>query len=222
MAKLEELDESKSKPKKKNHGSIRFFVFVDYLFLLIFLAFLLFIIFKLVGIWFTEAYFSDVLWTRYPLILPISIFFKYCGNTIFFFNIFNFLILATYRRRRRYNANVFGICLCNGRELSYVLFFPDVPEKDCDLQKSFVIGRANSHNVHNFHFHFHSNYEFNWRVYFSYLNIAAKIFILTSFCTRALPFFTYWTMLKILLVKINGKEWNNLQDVSLYPFLWFF
>ncbi|KAI4333997.1 hypothetical protein L6164_018740 [Bauhinia variegata] len=50
MAKLEELDDSAAKThKKRNHGSTRFFVFVDYLFLLIFVAFLAFIIFKMVG-----------------------------------------------------------------------------------------------------------------------------------------------------------------------------
>ncbi|KAK7342226.1 hypothetical protein VNO80_25170 [Phaseolus coccineus] len=48
MAKLEEMDNSVAKIKKKrNHGSTRFFVFVDYLFLLIFLGFLCFIIFKI-------------------------------------------------------------------------------------------------------------------------------------------------------------------------------
>ncbi|KAF7805909.1 Peroxisomal membrane protein 2 [Senna tora] len=50
MAKIEELDESKSKTRKRNHGSTKFFVFVDYLFLLIFLAFLCFIIFKMISI----------------------------------------------------------------------------------------------------------------------------------------------------------------------------
>ncbi|KAI4322638.1 hypothetical protein L6164_022313 [Bauhinia variegata] len=51
MAKLEELEDSTAKiHKKRNHGSTRFFVFVDYLFLLIFVAFLCFIIFKMVGI----------------------------------------------------------------------------------------------------------------------------------------------------------------------------
>ncbi|KAG5020934.1 hypothetical protein AAZX31_06G277300 [Glycine max] len=51
MAKLEEIDNSVSKTKKKrNHGSTGFFVFVDYLYLLIFLGFLCFIIFKIVGI----------------------------------------------------------------------------------------------------------------------------------------------------------------------------
>ncbi|CAJ1978960.1 unnamed protein product [Sphenostylis stenocarpa] len=48
MAKLEEIDNSEAKIKKKrNHGSTRFFVFVDYLFLFIFLGFLCFIIFKI-------------------------------------------------------------------------------------------------------------------------------------------------------------------------------
>ncbi|KAL5130740.1 hypothetical protein HKD37_12G033752 [Glycine soja] len=48
MAKLEEIDNSVSKTKKKrNQGSTGFFVFVDYLYLLIFLGFLCFIIFKI-------------------------------------------------------------------------------------------------------------------------------------------------------------------------------
>ncbi|KAK4255472.1 hypothetical protein QN277_008471 [Acacia crassicarpa] len=50
MAKLEELNESKSKNKKRNHGSTGFFVFVDYLFILIFLAVSVFIILKMIGI----------------------------------------------------------------------------------------------------------------------------------------------------------------------------
>ncbi|ESW04644.1 hypothetical protein PHAVU_011G113100 [Phaseolus vulgaris] len=51
MAKLEEMDNSVAKIKKKrNHGSTRFFVFVDYLFLFIFLGFLCFIIFKIMNI----------------------------------------------------------------------------------------------------------------------------------------------------------------------------
>ena len=48
MAKLEEVDDSTGK-NKRNHGSTKFFVFVDYLFLLIFLGFLCFIIFKMFG-----------------------------------------------------------------------------------------------------------------------------------------------------------------------------
>ncbi|RDX83686.1 hypothetical protein CR513_35367, partial [Mucuna pruriens] len=39
MAKLEEMDNSVAKIKKRNHGSTRFFVFVDYLFLFIFLGY---------------------------------------------------------------------------------------------------------------------------------------------------------------------------------------
>ncbi|KAL2328258.1 hypothetical protein Fmac_021685 [Flemingia macrophylla] len=50
MAKLEEIDNSASKIKKRNHGSTGFFVFVEYIFLLIFLGFLCLIIFKIVGI----------------------------------------------------------------------------------------------------------------------------------------------------------------------------
>ncbi|OIW12083.1 hypothetical protein TanjilG_15323 [Lupinus angustifolius] len=47
MAKIEELDESSAKRRPKmNHGSSRFFVFVDYLFLLLFIGFLCFIVFK--------------------------------------------------------------------------------------------------------------------------------------------------------------------------------
>ncbi|EXB62271.1 hypothetical protein L484_022159 [Morus notabilis] len=53
MAKLEPLDQEpdhddKEKPKR-NHGSTKFFVFVDYLFLLIFLAFLFYVLFKFVA-----------------------------------------------------------------------------------------------------------------------------------------------------------------------------
>ena len=52
-AKLEEMDELVAESKKKrNHGSTRLFVFIDYLFVLIFLGFIIFIIFKIVGIWF--------------------------------------------------------------------------------------------------------------------------------------------------------------------------
>ncbi|CAN0914945.1 hypothetical protein LINGRAHAP2_LOCUS28842 [Linum grandiflorum] len=57
MAKLEPLDNEprtdydKKDKKKRNHGSTKFFVFVDYLFLCIFLAFLSYIIFKIVGAW---------------------------------------------------------------------------------------------------------------------------------------------------------------------------
>ncbi|RDX77770.1 Peroxisomal membrane protein 2 [Mucuna pruriens] len=51
MAKIEELNESVAKSRiKRNHGSTRFFVFVDYLFLFIFLGFLCFIVFKILGI----------------------------------------------------------------------------------------------------------------------------------------------------------------------------
>uniref|UniRef100_A0A2P2P083 Uncharacterized protein n=1 Tax=Rhizophora mucronata TaxID=61149 RepID=A0A2P2P083_RHIMU len=55
MAKLELLDnepkQQKTEDKKKrNHGSTKFFVFVDYLFLCIFLGFLCFILFKIVGV----------------------------------------------------------------------------------------------------------------------------------------------------------------------------
>ncbi|KAL7185594.1 hypothetical protein ACSBR2_027521 [Camellia fascicularis] len=55
MAKLEPLEEpiqqQKQKTKtKRNHGSTKFFVFVDYLFLLIFIGFLCFILFKMIGI----------------------------------------------------------------------------------------------------------------------------------------------------------------------------
>lgn len=51
MVKIEELDESVSTMKRKsNHGSTGFFVFVDYLFLLIFLGFLCFIIFEILGV----------------------------------------------------------------------------------------------------------------------------------------------------------------------------
>jgi len=53
MAKIEELNESVAKSRtKRNHGSTRFFIFVDYLFILIFLGFLCFIFFKILGIWF--------------------------------------------------------------------------------------------------------------------------------------------------------------------------
>lgn len=47
MAKLELIEEHSK--KKRNHGSTTFFVFVDYLFLLIFFAFLCFILFKMVA-----------------------------------------------------------------------------------------------------------------------------------------------------------------------------
>ncbi|KAE9593024.1 hypothetical protein Lalb_Chr19g0135371 [Lupinus albus] len=50
MAKVEDMDDSAAKIKKRNHGSSTFFVFVDYLFLFIFLAFLCFIIFKIISI----------------------------------------------------------------------------------------------------------------------------------------------------------------------------
>uniref|UniRef100_A0A7N0T8J9 Uncharacterized protein n=1 Tax=Kalanchoe fedtschenkoi TaxID=63787 RepID=A0A7N0T8J9_KALFE len=54
MAKIEEYEEEdKNKKKqgvKRNHGSTKFFVFVDYLFLFIFIGFLSFIVFKMVGI----------------------------------------------------------------------------------------------------------------------------------------------------------------------------
>lgn len=59
MAKLEPLEETvprqqqqKKKPKNvmRNHGSTKFFVLLDYLFLLIFFGFLCFIVFKMVGI----------------------------------------------------------------------------------------------------------------------------------------------------------------------------
>ncbi|CAN1844234.1 Peroxisomal membrane protein 2 [Linum perenne] len=42
---------NKKKTTKRNHGSTKFFVLVDYLFFFIFLAFLSFIIFKIVGAW---------------------------------------------------------------------------------------------------------------------------------------------------------------------------
>ncbi|CAL1394037.1 unnamed protein product [Linum trigynum] len=57
MAKLEPLDNEPTsdydkdrmakKKKDRNHGSTKFFVFVDYLFLCIFLGFLSFIIFRI-------------------------------------------------------------------------------------------------------------------------------------------------------------------------------
>lgn len=61
MAKLESLDDAEpnqtnnnlnynNDKKKRNHGSTKFFVFVDYLFLCIFLAFLIFIVFKIFGL----------------------------------------------------------------------------------------------------------------------------------------------------------------------------
>ncbi|CAL0323651.1 unnamed protein product [Lupinus luteus] len=51
MAKIEEFDESAAKLRpKKNHQPSRFFVFVDYIFLLLFIAFLCFIIFKILGV----------------------------------------------------------------------------------------------------------------------------------------------------------------------------
>ncbi|KAJ1410703.1 hypothetical protein SESBI_21725 [Sesbania bispinosa] len=52
MAKIEELDdESVAKMRRKrNHGSTKVFVFVDYLFILIFFGFLCFIIFKFLGL----------------------------------------------------------------------------------------------------------------------------------------------------------------------------
>ena len=40
------------KYKKRNHGSTKFFVFIDYLFLSIFVGFLCFILFKILGLWF--------------------------------------------------------------------------------------------------------------------------------------------------------------------------
>lgn len=53
MAKIEAYEEepakqttTKKKNTKRNHGSTKFFVFVDYLFLLIFFGFLCFILFK--------------------------------------------------------------------------------------------------------------------------------------------------------------------------------
>ncbi|CAK7349880.1 unnamed protein product [Dovyalis caffra] len=60
MAKLESLDDDEpnqsnginynNDKKKRNHGSTKFFVFVDYLFFCIFLAFLSFIVFKIIGL----------------------------------------------------------------------------------------------------------------------------------------------------------------------------
>ncbi|KAK4577502.1 hypothetical protein RGQ29_027854 [Quercus rubra] len=71
MAKLEQLDEpdyknatatntntlnnnnnnnNNKKYKKRNHGSTKFFVFIDYLFLSIFVGFLCFILFKILGL----------------------------------------------------------------------------------------------------------------------------------------------------------------------------
>lgn len=61
MAKLESLDVAgptqtnnnvnyNNDKKKRNHGSTKFFVFVDYLFLCIFLVFLGFIVFKIAGL----------------------------------------------------------------------------------------------------------------------------------------------------------------------------
>ncbi|CAI0549855.1 unnamed protein product [Linum tenue] len=44
-------DKEKMAKKNRNHGSTKFFVFVDYLFLCIFLGFLSFIVFKIVGAW---------------------------------------------------------------------------------------------------------------------------------------------------------------------------
>ncbi|KAB1210041.1 hypothetical protein CJ030_MR6G019427 [Morella rubra] len=58
MAKLEALDEPKdekntahnrNKYKNRNHGSTKFFVFVDYLFLFIFFGFLCFILFQMLA-----------------------------------------------------------------------------------------------------------------------------------------------------------------------------
>ncbi|KAE9586251.1 hypothetical protein Lalb_Chr24g0399851 [Lupinus albus] len=51
MAKIEELHESASKRRPKmNHGPSRFFVFIDYLFLLLFIGFLCFILFKFLSV----------------------------------------------------------------------------------------------------------------------------------------------------------------------------
>ncbi|CAO2813304.1 unnamed protein product [Amaranthus hypochondriacus] len=55
MARLEPLDERQNLndfdlKKKRNHGSTKFFVLVDYLFLFIFFAFLCYILFKLLPI----------------------------------------------------------------------------------------------------------------------------------------------------------------------------
>ncbi|XAR68034.1 hypothetical protein NMG60_11003025 [Bertholletia excelsa] len=47
---MEEPSSQQKKKVKRNHGSTKFFEFVDYLFLLIFFGFLCFIIFKMVGI----------------------------------------------------------------------------------------------------------------------------------------------------------------------------
>ncbi|PON84636.1 hypothetical protein TorRG33x02_195750 [Trema orientale] len=55
MAKLELLDQqpepepnNKKQKLKRNHGSTKLFVFVDYLFLLIFFGFLFFVLFKII------------------------------------------------------------------------------------------------------------------------------------------------------------------------------
>ncbi|ESW21871.1 hypothetical protein PHAVU_005G106300 [Phaseolus vulgaris] len=51
MANIKELNESVAKSKtKRNHGSTRFFIFVDCLFILIFLGFLCFVVFKILDI----------------------------------------------------------------------------------------------------------------------------------------------------------------------------
>lgn len=53
MATLEPQEEESSKIKKtkRNHGSTKFFVFVDYLLLSIFFGFLIFILSQMVGFW---------------------------------------------------------------------------------------------------------------------------------------------------------------------------
>lgn len=56
MAKLELIDEPKDNKSKnsikRNHGSTKCFVFVDYFFLFMFLVFLCYIILKIAGFWF--------------------------------------------------------------------------------------------------------------------------------------------------------------------------
>lgn len=97
MAKLEPVDQEpdhdhKEKPKR-NHGSAKFFVFVDYLFLLIFFGFLFYVLFKVVNLWFFHPL------THIPLFQVPFFLFILIDLTLlllFFFNLllFNFLILV--------------------------------------------------------------------------------------------------------------------------------
>ncbi|RHN75696.1 hypothetical protein MtrunA17_Chr2g0324041 [Medicago truncatula] len=52
MVKIEEINESvvTKTSRKRNHGSTRFFVFLDYFFIFMFLGFLCFIVFQILSL----------------------------------------------------------------------------------------------------------------------------------------------------------------------------